>query len=74
MIRYSLFLAIVAGTAATAIASVNPHTAQVAGIQYSGASTIYKTSSAPVAMNILAHHVVLQKCAVEDCSDTPQND
>ncbi len=73
MIRYSLFIAIVACTAATAIASVNPHTAEMAGLQSSGSSIVYKTSLPKLAMNIPSHHVTLEKCAVEDCSDTPQN-
>jgi len=73
MIRYSLFLAIIAGTAATAIASVNPDNTQMAAIQSSGSSTVYQTSYGPIALNIPAHHLVLQKCALEDCSDTPQN-
>jgi hypothetical protein len=73
MIRYSLFLAIIAGTAATAIASVNPSANSVATVQSSGSSTVYKTSVDTLALNVPAHHVVLEQCAVEDCSDTPQN-
>ncbi|MBG1231047.1 hypothetical protein [Aestuariivirga litoralis] len=70
MIRYTLFLAIVAGTAATAIANVNP--AKPVDVQASGSSLVYKTSLSQVAMADSDYHVVLEKCAVEDCSDTPQ--
>lgn len=73
MIRYSLFLAIIAGTAATAIASVNPVANHMASVQSSGSSIVYKTSADTIALNLPRHHLVLEQCAVEDCSDTPQN-
>ena len=71
MIRYTLFIAIIAGTAATAIASVNPQRAPL-DLQSSGSSVVYKTNLASLELGVPAHHVVLEKCAVEDCSDTPQ--
>jgi hypothetical protein len=74
MIRYTIFIAIVIGSAATAIANVNPVTRTIPASEM-GASIVYKTSAAPAAPIVLAmadHHLKLQKCALEDCSDTPQ--
>ena len=71
MIRYTIFMAIVIGTAATAIANVNPATRAIPASEM-GASIVYKTSAAPIVLAIADHHLKLQKCALEDCSDTPQ--
>ncbi len=64
MIRYTLFVLAIAGTAATAIASVKQHD-QFAITDPTATTVIYKTSTA-----VQTHKVILQKCAVEDCSDT----
>jgi hypothetical protein len=66
MIRYTLFLAAVLGTAATAIASVKPAD-RFALTDPTAISIFYKTDATPALQ-----HVVLAKCAIEDCSDTPQ--
>ena len=71
MIRYTIFLAVVAGFAASAIAKVEP----VKTHQFEDPTAItvaYKTNWLQVANFGPARHTVLQKCAVEDCSDTPQ--
>lgn len=64
MIRYSIFLFSVIGMAATAIAHVTPAPATLAS---HGTSIAYRTLAAAPA-----HGLVLEKCALEDCSDTPQ--
>ena len=66
MIRYSIFMFSVLGMAATAIAHVIPLTAQTGTISH-GTSIVYQT-----AMATNGHPLVLHKCALEDCSDTPQ--
>ena len=66
MIRYSIFMFSILGMAATAIAHVVPLTAQTGTVSH-GTSIVYQT-----AMATTAHPLVLHKCALEDCSDTPQ--
>ena len=66
MIRYSIFLFSVLGMAATAIAHVTPMNASTAA-EVRGTTIVYVTAAA-----VPAHHIVLQKCAIEDCSDTTQ--
>ena len=63
MIRYTFFVLAILGTAATAIAAVHPH----AGDQTQNArnvTIIEKNSPFPVLGPI-----IVEKCAVEDCSD-----
>ena len=61
MIRYTLFALAILGTAATAIAAVQPG----APAQVSANSTvIQKNSPFPVVGPI-----VVEECALEDCSD-----
>jgi predicted restriction endonuclease len=67
MIRYSIFTFSVLGMAATAIAHVIPLTSQNPGTTSHGTSIVYQT-----AMATTVHPLILQKCALEDCSDTPQ--
>jgi hypothetical protein len=63
MIRYSIFIITVLATAATALASVKPLTDFA--IDPTAVTVIYKNLHvAP------AHKIVLEKCALEDCSDT----
>ncbi len=64
MIRYTLFILAIAGTAATAIASVK-HNDQFAITDPTAITVVYKTSAATHT-----HKIILEKCAVEDCSDT----
>ncbi len=64
MIRNSLFIMAILGTAATALASAKlqdrlPHTAQAANT-----AVFQDQDIAP------PHRIVLEKCALEDCSDT----
>ena len=63
MIRYTLFVLAILGTAATAIAAVHPH----AGSQTQNSrnlTVIEKNSPFPVLGPI-----IVEQCAVEDCSD-----
>ncbi len=68
MIRYAILLGLVIGSTATALAHVQPEM---------GATQIdqmtYRNEVADVALAQSAQPLFLQKCAVEDCSDTPQN-
>jgi len=64
MIRYTLFILAVAGTAATAIASVKTHD-QFAITDPTAVTVVYKTSNAAPT-----NKIILEKCAAEDCSDT----
>ena len=67
MIRYTLFVITVLGTAATAIANVAPANSNVA-INSKNVSIFYKTDTAP-----MIGALVFEKCLNEDCSDTPSN-
>lgn len=64
MVRYTLFVIAVIGSAATAVASINP------------AATITNSKNVTVIEKNqfwpLEGELVVEKCAVEDCSDTPQ--
>ena len=67
MIRYTLFVLTILGTAATALATVTP--ANTVAISNSkNISVFYKTDIGPVVAPL-----VVEQCAKEDCSDTPQN-
>ncbi len=63
MIRYVLFVAIVLGSAATAVASIAPGTST--NIQ--NVTVIEKNQNWHVV-----NSVTVQNCGMEDCSDTPQ--
>lgn len=67
MIRYTLFVLTVLGTAATAIVSVSPANSYVAS-NPKNVSIFYKTDVSPIVGAL-----VLEHCAKEDCSDTPSN-
>lgn len=64
MIRYTLFVLTVLGTAATAIAAVNPQ-AGTETLPEANMTVIEKNSPFPIFGPI-----VFEECAVEDCSDT----
>jgi len=66
MIRTTLLIAAILGTAATALASVNG-TPSLPTTDANATSVFYKAQAAPKLQ-----HIVLAKCALEDCSDTPQ--
>ncbi len=68
MIRYSLFLGLIVGSTAAALAHVQPDNALTHFDQ-----VVYFDDDAKVALAEPTHRLILQKCAVEDCSDTPQN-
>jgi hypothetical protein len=65
MIRYSLFVVAVIGSAATAVAAIAP-----------GTSTELSKKNLTVIEKTQTWHVVnaatVSTCAQEDCSDTPQ--
>jgi aspartate carbamoyltransferase regulatory subunit len=64
MIRYTLFVLAVAGSAATAWAAISP----VAAVPTSNNVTVVeKNQFWPVEGELN-----VEKCEVEDCSDTPQ--
>ena len=69
MIRYTLFLGLVIGSAATALAHVQTSNS----VQLHADSVVYRTNDAQIALNVPAKPLVLHKCVLEDCSDTPQN-
>jgi len=63
MIRYSLFLLAVLATGATAIAAINP-AADATATASRNVTVIEKNQAFPVIGPI-----VVETCAVEDCSD-----
>jgi hypothetical protein len=69
MIRYSIFLLSLIGMAATAIAHVDggARFTDFGSVNSHGASIVYQT-----AVGMPSHQIVLEQCALEDCSDTPQ--
>ena len=67
MIRYTLFVLTILGSAATAIASIAPAD-QYAITNPKAVSIVYMDSTTP-----MIDGVIVEKCAVEDCSDTPSN-
>jgi hypothetical protein len=67
MIRYTVFVITVLGTAVTAIANVAPAKIYSAGVT-KNVSIFYKSNEAP-----FVGPLVLEQCAKEDCSDTPSN-
>jgi hypothetical protein len=65
MVRYTLFVLAVVGSAATALAAIQPGAAVVA--QAGNTTVISKNQFWP-----LEGALVVEDCAIEDCSDTPQ--
>jgi len=63
MIRYTLFLLAIAGTAATAIAAAQPGSADLRANR-NNITVIEKNDVFPVLGPI-----IVEPCAVEDCSD-----
>ena len=63
MIRYTFFVLTILGTAATAIASIAPNTATIPTSGHN-VTVIAKNDVFPVLGPI-----VVEQCAVEDCSD-----
>ena len=64
MVRYTLFVLAVIGSAATAVASINQAAVVSAG---KNVTVIEKNQFWP-----LEGELVVEQCAKEDCSDTPQ--
>jgi hypothetical protein len=65
MIRYSLFVMAVIGSAASAIAAIAPGTAT--GISAKNVTVIEKSQTWHIVNDL-----TVRPCALEDCSDTPQ--
>jgi hypothetical protein len=63
MVRSTLIILAVLATAATAIANVQTRPAQIIHT-----SVVYKNLLFPIVKPL-----IFEKCAVEDCSDTPAN-
>ena len=68
MIRYTLFLGLIIGSTAAALAHAQP---EIASAHFD--QVVYLGDDAKLALAEPSHPLILQKCAVEDCSDTPQN-
>lgn len=68
MIRNALFSFLLVAIAATAIVTLAPNTVFSAQNNFSAHNTTFQSADADVA----PHHLIVEKCAVEDCSDTPQ--
>jgi hypothetical protein len=66
MIRYSLFVFAVIGSAATAVAAIAPNSATQ--INPMNVTVIEKNQTWHVV-----NELTVQECAVADCSDTPQS-
>lgn len=64
MIRYTLFVLTILGTAATAIASIAP----VDHSNPKNVTIVFKNDAFPTIDGL-----VIEKCALENCSDTPNN-
>ncbi len=67
MIRYTLFVFAIVGSAATAIASIAPAD-HFASVNPKNVTIAVKNDAYPMIDGI-----VVEKCAVENCSDTPSN-
>jgi hypothetical protein len=67
MIRYTLFVLTTVGFAATALASIKPAD-QYAIANPKTVSVFYKNDIYP-----MIDGQIVEKCAVENCSDTPSN-
>ena len=65
MLRYSLFLATICGTVATAIAAVGPAMEDVATNEVN--VTVIEKNQAFPSLGPL----IIEPCATEDCSDVP---
>lgn len=65
MVRYTLFVLAIVGSAATALASIS--TAPELNANPHNVTVIEKNQFWPMEGSL-----VVEKCAVEDCSDTPQ--
>lgn len=66
MIRYSLFVIAVIGSAATAVAAIAPHA--TTQINPKNVTVIEKNQTW-----FVVNELTVQDCAVADCSDTPQS-
>ena len=64
MVRYTLFILAVAGSAVTAWASIGP--VRIAATTHN-ITVIEKNQFWPIGGKL-----IVEKCEVEDCSDTPQ--
>jgi hypothetical protein len=64
MIRYTLFVLTILGSAATAIASIAP-------VDHSNPNNVTIVSRNDIYPVI--DGVIVEKCALENCSDTPNN-
>ncbi len=71
MIRYTLFVLTILGTAATAIASIAPAD-QYAITNPKNVTVMVKNDTYPQIRGTI-DGVIVEKCALEDCSDTPSN-
>jgi hypothetical protein len=67
MIRYTVLVFTILGTAATAFATISPAPASQ-GLVHKNVSVFYRNNVEAKALPL-----VLEQCAKEDCSDTPSN-
>lgn len=64
MIRYTIFIIAIVGSAATAIASLPSHTS---GFDAANQTVLFKN------VEWTATPILTEECAKADCSDTPQS-
>jgi hypothetical protein len=67
MIRYTMMVLTILGTAATAFATIAPAPVG-SGVDHKNISVFYRNK-----LEIKALPLVLEQCEKEDCSDTPSN-
>ena len=65
MIKYTIFLAVILGTSVAAYAAIAP---EVPASKPGNVTVIFKNQSWQTGGPIIVEH-----CALEDCSDTPQS-
>ncbi len=68
MISFTLFIGLILGSTPAALAHAQPDITSAHFDQ-----VVYFDDDAKLALAEPNHPLILQKCAVEDCSDTPQN-
>ncbi len=69
MMRYTIFLLIALGSAASAIAAIAPAHRTTLDAHSANVTVVEKNSPFPVM-----GPVVVEPCATEDCSDVPSSD
>ena len=66
MIKYTIFLAVILGTSVAAFSAIAPEATRAS--KPGNVTVIYKNQNWEIGGPIIVEH-----CALEDCSDTPQS-